>query len=124
MSTPVSVPTRTASNWSCDRVKVRPQSARAVICPAPGYDQLAERRFEFIPLWGFFVFLLYAMRRVDCRRCGMVAVEEVPWGDGKRTLTKAYMLFLARWAPPFVERNRRVFSHFLGQGVRCGGTWG
>jgi transposase len=38
------------------------------------------------------------MRRVDCRRCGVVAVEEVPWGDGKRTLTKAYMLFLARWA--------------------------
>jgi len=28
----------------------------------------------------------------------VVAVEEVPWGDGKRTLTKAYMLFLARWA--------------------------
>ena len=26
------------------------------------------------------------------------ASEEVPWGDGKRTLTKAYMLFLARWA--------------------------
>jgi transposase len=38
------------------------------------------------------------MRRVDCRRCGVVAVEEVPWGDGKRTLTRAYMLFLARWA--------------------------
>jgi hypothetical protein len=47
---------------------------------------------------GVFVFLLYAMRRVDCRRCGMVVVEEVPWGDGKRTLTKAYMLFLDRWA--------------------------
>src|SRR6266702_2467517 len=27
-----------------------------------------------------------------------LVVEEVPWGDGKRTLTKAYMLFLARWA--------------------------
>jgi len=38
------------------------------------------------------------MRRVDCRRCGVVTVEEVPWGDGKRTLTKAYMLFLASWA--------------------------
>src|SRR5215471_11794159 len=38
------------------------------------------------------------MRRVDCRRCGVVAVEEVPWGDGKRTPTRAYMLFLARWA--------------------------
>jgi transposase len=59
---------------------------------------LPERRFEFIPLWGFFVFLLYAMRRVDCRRCAAVVVEEVPWAGGKRTLTKAYMLFLARWA--------------------------
>ena len=82
---------------------VRPRKGPAAVCsrchqPAPGYDQLPERRFEFIPLWGFFVFLLYAMRRVDCRRCGAVVVEEVPWGDGKRTLTKAYMLFLARWA--------------------------
>ena len=66
--------------------------------PAPGYDQLSERRFEFIPFWGFLVFLLYSMRRVDCRRCEAVVVEEVPWGDGKRTLTRAYMLFLARWA--------------------------
>jgi len=54
--------------------------------------------YQFIPLWGFFVFLLYTMRRVDCRRCAVVAVEEVPWGDGIRTLTRAYMLFLARWA--------------------------
>jgi transposase len=97
MSTPVSVPTRGASKC------LRPRKGSAAVCsrchlPAPGYDQLAERRFEFIPLWGFFVFLLYAMRRVDCRSCGVVAVEEVPWGDGKRTLTKAYMLFLARWA--------------------------
>jgi len=38
------------------------------------------------------------MRRVDCRRCDAVVVEQVPWADGKRTLTKAYMLFLARWA--------------------------
>jgi transposase len=84
-------------------VAVRPRKGSAAVCsrchlPAPGYDQLAERRFEFIPLWGFLVFLLYSMRRVDCRRCGVVAVEEVPWADGKRTLTKAYMLFLARWA--------------------------
>src|SRR5436305_8693222 len=84
-------------------ISVRPRKRSAAICsrcprPAPGYDQLPERRFEFIPFWGFFVFLLYAMRRVDCRRCGVVIVEEVPWGDGKRTLTKAYMLFLARWA--------------------------
>ena len=80
---------------------VRPSKGSAAVCsrchlPVPGYDQLAERRFESIPLWGFLVFLLYTMRRVDCRRCGVVAVEEVPRGDGKRTLTKAYMLFLAR----------------------------
>jgi transposase len=84
-------------------VSVRPRMGSAAICSrchqrAPGYDQLAERRFEFIPLWGFFVFLMYTMRRVDCSRCAAVIVEEVPWGDGKRTLTKAYMLFLARWA--------------------------
>jgi transposase len=84
-------------------VVVRPRRGSVAICsrchqPAPGYDQLGERGFEFIPLWGFLVFLLYAMRRVDCRGCGAVVVEEVPWGDGKRTLTKVYMLFLARWA--------------------------
>ena len=36
---------------------VRPRKGSAAVCsrchlPAPGYDQLAERRFEFIPLWG------------------------------------------------------------------------
>ena len=64
-------------------VAVRPRKGSAAICsrchqPAPGYDQLAERRFQFIPLWGFLVFLLYTMRRVDSRRCGAIVVEEVP----------------------------------------------
>jgi len=95
------------AHFSADKksieVAVRPRKGSTAVCsrchqPAPGYDHLAERRFEFIPLWGFLVFLLYTMRRVDCGRCAAVVVEEVPWGDGKRTLTKAYMLFLARWA--------------------------
>jgi transposase len=101
---------RFTSDHKSIEISVRPRKRSAAICsrchqPARGYDQLAERRFEFIPFWGFFVFLLYAMRPVDCRRCGVVVVEEVPWGDGKRTLTRAYMLltraymlFLARWA--------------------------
>jgi hypothetical protein len=38
------------------------------------------------------------MRCLNCRRCGVVVVEEVPWADGKRTLTEVSMLFLARWA--------------------------
>src|SRR5580704_7601459 len=84
-------------------IAVSPRMRSKAICSgchrrAPGYDRLAERRFEFIPFWGFLVFLLYSMRRVACPRCEAVVVEEVPWGDGKRTLTRAYMLFLARWA--------------------------
>ena len=94
---------RFSSDHKSIEIVVRPRKASVAVCsrchqPAPGYDQLSERRFEFIPFWGFLVFLLYSMRRVDCRRCEAVVVEEVPWGDGKRTLTRAYMLFLARWA--------------------------
>ena len=92
-----------SSDHKSIEIAVRPRKGSAAVCsrchqPAPGYDQLAERRFEFIPFWGFLVFLLYAMRRVDCRRCEAVVVEEVPWGNGKHQLTNAYMLFLARWA--------------------------
>ena len=84
-------------------IAVRPRTGSTAVCsrchqPAPGYDRLAERRYDFIPFWGFLVFLLYAMRRVDCRRCQAVVVEEVPWGNGKHQATNAYMLFLARWA--------------------------
>src|SRR5690349_7349762 len=48
-------------------VAVRPRKGSAAICsrchqPAPGYDQLAQRRFEFIPVWGFFV--------LSCTPCG------------------------------------------------------
>ena len=63
----------------------------------PTYDHLDTRRFAFVPLWAISVYLIYAMRRVDCRRCG-VTVELAPWADGKRHTTQAYALFLARWA--------------------------
>ena len=63
----------------------------------PGYDRLPQRRFEFIPLWGIAVYFVYAMRRVDCPRCG-VTVERVPWAKGKNQLTTSYQWFLARWA--------------------------
>jgi transposase len=65
--------------------------------PAPLYDRLGARRFEFIPLWGFPVFFLYVMRRVTCSNCG-VKVEQVPWAEGKRELTTTYMQYLAHWA--------------------------
>lgn len=63
----------------------------------PTYDRLAERRFEYVPLWGLTVFFAYRMRRVNCGRCG-VTVEMVPWCDGKHSLTTRYRWFLAKWA--------------------------
>jgi transposase len=83
-------------------IEVRPRQNSRPICsgchrPAPGYDRLQPRLFEFVPLWGIAVFFLYVMRRVDCKRCG-VKVEAVPWAEGKQTLTRAYMHFLATWA--------------------------
>lgn len=94
---------RFSSDHKSIEIAVRSRTGSKAVCsgchqPASGYDHLPERRFEFIPFWGFLVFLLYSMRRVDCRRCNTVFVEEVPWGDGKHQLTRAYMIFLARWA--------------------------
>lgn len=66
-------------------------------CHAAGYDHLAERRFEFVPLWQIAVYFVYTMRRVDCPNCG-VKVEQVPWCDGKNQLTTTYRWFLAGWA--------------------------
>ena len=84
-------------------VDVRPRRGSKGHCSccgkaAPGYDLMPERRFEFIPIWGYTVILLYAMRRLNCGHCGVVKVESVPWGVGKHSLTEAYMLYLAHWA--------------------------
>lgn len=65
--------------------------------PGRGYDRLAARRFEFVPLWGIAVYFVYALRRVDCPTCGVTA-ERVPWARGKSRLTTSYRWFLARWA--------------------------
>ena len=83
-------------------VEVQPRQGSKLVCsgchkPAPGYDHLSERRFEFIPIWGLKVFFVYTMRRVNCRTCG-VKVEELPWATGKHHQTRAHMLFLAHWA--------------------------
>ncbi len=84
-------------------IPVRPRKRSAAICsgchqPAPGYDQSrTPRRFEFIGFRGYLVFLVYCMRRVECKQCGVV-VEEVAWGVGKHSSTKVYMHFLGHWA--------------------------
>ena len=66
---------------------------------SPTYDTATDaRRFEFVPVWGFSVFLVYRMRRVACNACGRVVIEKVPWSTGKHHLTDIYRCFLAQWA--------------------------
>ena len=102
---------------------------RCAGCEQPGavYDRLVPRRFEFVPLWGLRVFFVYAMRRVDCPRCG-VTVELVPWAGGKHQLTTTYMWFLARWAQRLSwQEVARVFStswDHVFRSVAMAVTWG
>lgn len=65
--------------------------------PCPGYDQLPERRWQFVPLWGIVCHFFYPPRRVECPEHG-IGVEHIPWSQGKRPVTTAMMGFLARWA--------------------------
>ena len=83
-------------------VPVRSRKGSKGICLDCGkrgstYDHLPERRFRYVPLWGIPVMLVYAMRRVNCARCGVV-VEAVPWGAGKTPLTWSFVVYLADWA--------------------------
>ncbi len=87
---------------SAIEVRVESHAGRRGRCsqcmrPSPGYDRLEERRWQFVPLWGIPVWLVYAPRRVECAEHGVI-VEHIPWSDGKRPLTTAMMGFLARWA--------------------------
>jgi transposase len=95
--------------------------------PAPGYDRLRERRFEFVPLWGIAVYFVYALRRVACERCG-VKVERVPWASGKGQLTTTYQWFLARWAKRLswseVAESFQTSWEKVAQSVALAVAWG
>lgn len=100
-----SVELTTVKGRECLLVTVEPRKNSRAICsgcsrPAPLYDRGSggNRLFGFVPLWGFLVYFSYCMRRVQCGGCGGVKVEQVPWADGKVPQTRAYQLFLARWA--------------------------
>lgn len=83
-------------------ITVRPRRGSQGYCSGCGkrsrtYDTMRPRRFQFISLWGISVFLVYAMRRIDCKSCG-VTVEMVPWADGKKRITSSFGWLLATWA--------------------------
>lgn len=89
-------------NREAIKIEIHPRRNSHAICSgchiaAPLYDKLHPRLFEFIPIWGYLVFFIYTMRRVSCKRCG-IKIEEVPWGAGKKELTKIYMQYLANWS--------------------------
>jgi transposase len=92
-----------------------------------GYDTLPARSFAFVPLWGIPVFLVYAMRRVNCRGCG-VTVEMVPWASGKSHATYALIWFLARWAKVLAwkEAAKRFHTSWdtVFRAVKYAVTWG
>jgi len=84
------------------RVHIRPAKRSKGLCsrcgePGPTYDNLPVRSWETVPLWGIVVLFLYAMRRIQCARCGII-VEKVPWAPGKRRITDSFAWFLAAWA--------------------------
>jgi transposase len=95
-------------------VEVRARANSRPICSGcgqagPGYDRLRPRRYAFVPLWALAVSLVYAPRRVACRRCG-VKVERLPWSPGKSRLTTTYQWFLASWAKLLTwQQAARVF---------------
>ena len=122
---------KTTSPWTL-RVQVVPRANSQAECSGcrekcPGYDRLPEREFEFVPLWGLAVLFVYAMRRVECPRCG-ICVEHVPWGDGKCRQTKSYRWFLARWAKrlPWLEVARIFHTSWdtVYRSVRHAVAWG
>jgi transposase len=80
-----------ALNSGSIEIRLRPDQRKLGKCsrcrePAPGYDRLQERRFQFVPLWGLMVYFIYAPRRLECHRCG-IHVEYLPWALGKRPVT-------------------------------------
>ena len=105
-------------------VPLRAREGSRPICSScgrkgPGYDTLAPRRFQFISFWGILVFFVYAMRRVNCHRCG-VKVERVPWAEGKSPLTTAYAWFLAGWAKRLCWSAVAEAFHASWHHVHCG----
>ena len=70
----------------CIEIRLEPHRSIRAKCSecqqsAPGYDQLPERSWLFVPLWGIKTYFLYPPRRVQCPQHGVV-VEYIPWSEG------------------------------------------
>lgn len=113
-------------------VLVEPRKRSKAICSgcgefSPGYDRLPQREFIHVPIWGLAVILLYALRRVSCKACGITA-ERVPWSTGKSPLTIGYSWFLSEWSKLLsvqeVARQFKTSWHHVFSSVAMAVEWG
>lgn len=104
------------------RKNSRPVCSR---CGKPGavYDHLQQREFLLPPIWNIMVVLLYTMRRVSCRHCGKIVVEQVPWATGKSPVTKQFAAFLAFWARKLSWKDTALSFHVSWDIVADAVTW-
>lgn len=61
-------------------------------------DQLPQRTWKHISLWGIKVELVYAPARVRCSGCGRLSVEKIPWNLGKCRLTVPLIMYITIFA--------------------------
>lgn len=113
-------------------IDVRPREGSKPVCSGcgdrgPCYDTLSTRHLQYVPLWAIPVFLLYAMRRVDCSSCG-VKVEFVPFVEGKKHVCRTFEWFLAAWAKRLSwKQTASVFGtdwRTVFRAVKAAVTWG
>jgi transposase len=113
-------------------ITVEPRKRSLGICSGcgdrcPGYDKLPLREFIHVPIWGLAVILLYCMRRISCKKCGVIS-EQVPWSSGKSQLTIGYAWFLSEWAKLLsiqeVARQFKTSWHHVFSGVAMAVSWG
>jgi hypothetical protein len=120
------------AHFSADKksieVAVRPRKGSTAVCsrchlPAPGYDQLAERRFEFIPPVGVsrLFSVRHATRRLSpLRRCGC---RRSSLGQRQmHTDQSLHALPSPLGEATVMERDGGGLSRLLGQGLRRGRT--
>lgn len=115
-STPTSVPAKKVSKCPCDCAKVRPQSTRAAICPAPRLRPSSWSGASSSSLYGDFS-SSYTMRRIGCRRCGVVAAEEV--SEEPKKGSEGNLLFAFA---PISKEDLPIYSgdYFSNARIACG----
>ena len=87
---------------NCLFIKIVARGRSRPVCPIcgkrrPKRDEIRERTWRHVPLWGMEVQLLYRPRRVRCPKCG-IKVESIPWSMGKSTLSFPLITVLAVFA--------------------------